>query len=172
MLPSLALALLGATTALAVTCSLDSPCPESAPCCSQYGECGVGAFCLGGCDPRSSFKLNACAPAPVCTDKTMSFDKINQTSVNINKYLGDASKYDWMVQGEVVQYQDYTLMTMAKDTPGTVLASTEYVWYGNIKATMKTSRGHHRLPQLGQHLHRRHLWHLARVRDPLDPRRH
>ncbi len=71
----------------------------------------------------------------------MKFDQINKTSVNILKYLGDASKADWMVQGEVVQYNDYTLMTMGKDTPGTVLASTEYMWYGNVKATMKTSRG-------------------------------
>jgi beta-glucanase (GH16 family) len=46
-----------------------------------------------------------------------------------------------MVQGELVQYSDYALMTMGKDTPGTVLASTEYMWYGNVKATMKTSRG-------------------------------
>lgn len=71
----------------------------------------------------------------------MKFDKINETSVNINKYLGDATKADWMVQGETIQWEDYTLMTMAKDTPGTVLASTEYMWYGNVKATMKTSRG-------------------------------
>ena len=71
----------------------------------------------------------------------MKFDEIDKTSVDILKYLGDASKADWMVQGEVVQYNDYTLMTMAKDTPGTVLASTEYMWYGNVKATMKTSRG-------------------------------
>ncbi|KGQ04770.1 hypothetical protein BB8028_0001g02040 [Beauveria bassiana] len=140
MLRSLAVALLSAGTALAL-CSPANPCPESSPCCSQYGECGVGAYCLGGCDPRGSFKLDACAPAPVCSDKKIKFDKIDKTSVNILKYLGDASKADWMVQGEVVQYNDYALMTMAKDTPGTVLASTEYMWYGNVKATMKTSRG-------------------------------
>ncbi|KAJ6784032.1 hypothetical protein PWT90_00319 [Aphanocladium album] len=140
MLRSAAVALLSATTVLAL-CSPSNPCPESTPCCSQYGECGIGAYCLGGCDPRASFKLEACAPAPVCTDKKMKFDKIDKTSVDILKYLGDASKADWMVQGEVVQYDDYALMTMAKNTPGTVLASTEYMWYGNVKATMKTSRG-------------------------------
>ncbi|KAJ4149940.1 hypothetical protein LMH87_010712 [Akanthomyces muscarius] len=140
MLRSVAAALLSAATVLAL-CGPENPCPESSPCCSQYGECGIGAYCLGGCDPRGSFKLDACAPAPVCSDKKMKFDEINKTSVDILKYLGDASKADWMVQGEVVQYNDYTLMTMAKDTPGTVLASTEYMWYGNVKATMKTSRG-------------------------------
>ncbi|ATY61824.1 Glycoside hydrolase, family 16 [Cordyceps militaris CM01] len=140
MLRSVVAALLSASTALAL-CSPENPCPQSSPCCSQYGECGVGAYCLGGCDPRASFKLEACAPAPVCSDKKMTFDKIDKTSVDISKYYGDASKADWMVQGEVVQYNDYALMTMAKDTPGTVLASTEYMWYGNVKATMKTSRG-------------------------------
>ena len=30
---------------------------------------------------------------------------------------------------------------MAKGTVGTLLASTSYVWYGKISATMKTSRG-------------------------------
>ena len=30
---------------------------------------------------------------------------------------------------------------MAKGTVGTLLASTSYVWYGKISATMKSSRG-------------------------------
>jgi beta-glucanase (GH16 family) len=30
---------------------------------------------------------------------------------------------------------------MAPNTVGTVLASSRYVWYGSISATMKTSRG-------------------------------
>lgn len=30
---------------------------------------------------------------------------------------------------------------MAPDTVGTVLASTHYVWYGKISATLSTSRG-------------------------------
>lgn len=30
---------------------------------------------------------------------------------------------------------------MAPDTVGTLLASSTYMWYGNVKATFKTSRG-------------------------------
>jgi beta-glucanase (GH16 family) len=30
---------------------------------------------------------------------------------------------------------------MAPGTVGTLLASTHYMWYGNVKATFKTSRG-------------------------------
>lgn len=30
---------------------------------------------------------------------------------------------------------------MAPDSVGTLLASTTYMWYGNVKATFKTSRG-------------------------------
>jgi len=33
------------------------------------------------------------------------------------------------------------LLTMAPKTVGTVLASSTYLWYGNVKATFKTSRG-------------------------------
>lgn len=30
---------------------------------------------------------------------------------------------------------------MAPDSVGTLLASTTYMWYGNVQATFKTSRG-------------------------------
>ncbi len=30
---------------------------------------------------------------------------------------------------------------MAEDSVGTLLASTGYMWYGNVQATFKTSRG-------------------------------
>lgn len=43
--------LVSATTA----CNSSSSCPEDLPCCSQYGECGVGAYCLGGCHPAFSY---------------------------------------------------------------------------------------------------------------------
>ncbi|CCC11383.1 unnamed protein product [Sordaria macrospora k-hell] len=126
-----AAALLGAGTVLAddiPTCSLDKKCPESAPCCSQYGQCGVGAYCLGGCDPRMSFSLESCVPAPVCQDKTYKMDKASMSKiVDIGKYLGDPSKADWVSQGEPVNYNDNTLLTMPKNSVGTVLASTSYM---------------------------------------------
>jgi len=58
-----------------------------------------------------------------------------------DKYLGDASKADWVMDGTALQYQDSVLLTMAPDSVGTVLASSTYMWYGNAKATFKSSRG-------------------------------
>jgi len=107
---------------------------------TEYGECGVGAYCLGGCDPRSSFSLDACAPAPVCKSSTTKFTSMDSI-INIGDYLGDASKGEWVAQGEPAQYKDSVLLTMPRKSVGTVLASTAYMWYGNVKATFKTSRG-------------------------------
>ncbi|KOS20964.1 putative glycosidase [Escovopsis weberi] len=140
MLRSVVVALLGAGSALAVQCTLDSHCPQDAPCCSQYGECGVGAYCLGGCDPRMSYSLDSCMPAPVCEDKVMDFKDLSSI-VSINKYLGDPTQADWMSQGEALPYDGNVLLTMPSHSVGTVLASTRYMWYGNVKATMKTSHG-------------------------------
>ncbi|KAH6892352.1 cell wall glucanase [Thelonectria olida] len=142
MLRSLALAaLLGAGSVIAgAKCSPGSKCPKDAPCCSTYGECGVGAFCLGGCDPKSSFSLDACVPSPVCEDRSMKLNTLDRV-VDISDYLGDASKADWVSQGEALVYNDNLLLTMPKNSVGTVLSSTVYMWYGNVKAKFKTSRG-------------------------------
>lgn len=140
MLKSLALTALMGASALAAKCSVDNKCPEKTPCCSQYGECGVGAYCLGGCNPRSSFSLDACAPAPVCKDKELKFDSLDNIA-SIDKYLGNASEADWVASGEPALKGGNTLLTMAKNSVGTVLSSTTYMWYGNVKARLKTSRG-------------------------------
>ncbi len=57
------------------------------------------------------------------------------------KYLGDATKADWVSSGEPISYQNNVLLTMPPDSVGTLLASTTYMWYGNVKAKFKTSRG-------------------------------
>lgn len=106
----------------------------------EYGECGVGAFCLGGCDPTMSFSLDSCAPAPVCEDKDLKFDSM-KNMIDIGKYLGDSSKGDWVASGEPASHGDNVLLTMPKGSVGTVLSSTAYMWYGNVKARLKTSRG-------------------------------
>lgn len=122
------------------SCSVSQKCPTDTPCCSQYGECGVGAYCLGGCDPRASFSLDSCEPEPVCQNLNYDFSSLNGITEN-TKYLGDSSKTDWVMSGEAVPYQDSVLLTMAPSTAGTVLASSTYMWYGNAKAILKTSRG-------------------------------
>lgn len=139
---SAAVVLYGATSVLAdqTSCSLDSHCPEETPCCSQYGQCGVGAYCLGGCDPRMSFSLDSCVPAPVCASKTLKMDNTDNV-VDVSKYLGDPTKADWVAQGSAIPFNGNTLLTMKPETAGTVLASTVYLWYGNVKAKVKTGRG-------------------------------
>lgn len=143
MLRSLALAALvgtGAVLAAGTKCDLDNKCPESAPCCSQFGECGVGAYCLGGCDPRMSYSFEACVPAPVCQDSETKFDSMDSI-VDIGDYLGDPKDGTWVGNGEPRQYKDSVLLTMPKDSGGSILSSSTYMWYGNVKARMKTSRG-------------------------------
>ncbi|KAG6002806.1 hypothetical protein E4U21_002763 [Claviceps maximensis] len=141
MLSSVALVtLLGACSVVATKCTLDSKCPQDSPCCSQYGECGIGAYCLGGCDPRMSYNLSSCVPAPVCADRTTKFNNLDSI-IDIGEYLGDSSKKDWVAQGEPASRDGSVLLTMPRNSVGTVLASTTYMWYGNVKARFKTARG-------------------------------
>jgi len=136
-----------AGTALAgAKCTKDSHCPQDTPCCSLYGDCGVGAFCLGGCDPLMSHSFDSCVPGPVCKSGTYSLDSLDDVQT-IDKYLGDASKINWQSQGMPTIYTDpktkekSTLLTMAQGTVGTLLASTYYVWYGKICAKLSTAQG-------------------------------
>ncbi|KAI1339389.1 hypothetical protein F5Y15DRAFT_87079 [Xylariaceae sp. FL0016] len=141
LIPALALACLSASNVMAAdaaTCSLTNKCPEDTPCCSQYGQCGVGAYCLGGCDPRMSFSLDSCVPEPVCASKTLAMDSTDGIA-DVGDYLGDPTKADWVAQGTPLPYNGNVLLTMPPNSVGTVLASTVYMWYGNVKAKIKTS---------------------------------
>ncbi|KAI9730682.1 MAG: hypothetical protein M1834_005650 [Cirrosporium novae-zelandiae] len=140
-LASAALVALSARAVLATDCDTDNQCPESAPCCSQYGECGVGAYCLGGCDPLSSYSLDACVPEPVCVDKTFTKFKNTDNIMANTKYLGASSETDWVSSGTPLVYNGNLLLTMPQNSTGTLLTSTSYVWYGKISAKLKTSRG-------------------------------
>jgi beta-glucanase (GH16 family) len=122
-------------------CGPGSPCPQDTPCCSQYGQCGVGAYCLGGCDPEFSFDLTSCMAAPICKSADYQLTSLNDVQAN-TEYLGDPSKINWVSSGTPVVYNDEAiLLTMAPDTVGTLLMSSHYVWYGKISATMTTSQG-------------------------------
>lgn len=107
---------------------------------SEYGECGTGAYCLGGCDPLSSFTIDSCAPAPVCESKTYKWDDLNNTAIN-TKYLGNATASDWVYSGEPLLNNGSLLLTMAKDTVGTLMANNHYIWYGKVTGKVKSSRG-------------------------------
>ena len=58
----------------------------------------------------------------------------------IDNYLGDASEADWVYQGEPIAHNGNVLLTMPPRSVGTVLASTVNVWYGTVKARLRTSR--------------------------------
>lgn len=101
----------------------------------------MGAYCLGGCDPLSSYSLDSCVPAPVCQSKTFDFKNLDGITSQ-NDYLGDSSKTDWVMSGKAVPYKgESILLTMPQGSVGTLLASSTYMWYGNVKAKFKTSRG-------------------------------
>ena len=77
----------------------------------------------------------------MCKDSTTTFTNLD-SAVSIDNYLGDASKATWVYQGEPTIYKNESLLlTMPKQSAGTVMASTAYMWYGNVKAKFKTSRG-------------------------------
>lgn len=103
----------------------------------------MGAFCLGGCDPRASYTLDSCMPAPVCESKKYDMDSLDRVE-NMDKYLGEADKYDWVYQGKTKEEDGNILLLMepeGRSKTGTVMASSHYMWYGTVKAKMKTSRG-------------------------------
>jgi beta-glucanase (GH16 family) len=107
---------------------------------TEYGQCGIGAYCLGGCDPKYSNSLDSCVPAPVCKSDDYKLSSLSGITSN-TKYLGDASKSNWVSSGTPLTYGGNLLLTMPPDSVGTLLASTHYVWYGKITAKLKTSRG-------------------------------
>ncbi|RLV93782.1 Extracellular glycosidase UTR2 [Spathaspora sp. JA1] len=125
-----------------ITCSSTQPCPESAPCCSQFGICGTGAYCLGGCDIRYSFNLTSCMPMPRMDSFQYSFDtkeKVADVEQQF-EYLGNSSEADWVYSGWIDYHDEALLVQMPTNTTGTVLSSTKYLWYGKVGATLKTSR--------------------------------
>lgn len=87
-----------------------------------------------------SYSLDSCMPAPVCENRYLTMDSLDRVA-DISDYLGNSSEADWMSSGEPVLYKGNTLLTMPADSSGTVLSSTVYMWYGNVKARFKTSRG-------------------------------
>ncbi|KAJ5609767.1 glycosidase crf2 [Penicillium herquei] len=135
-----ALLALSATALATTTCSSSSQCPEDKPCCSQYGECGTGAYCLGGCDIQGSYSIESCAPMPVCESKSYTWDNLDNSVLN-TKYLGNASAADWTYSGYPKTENGSLLMTMPKESVGTLFANNHYLWYGSVSGKIKSSRG-------------------------------
>lgn len=122
-----------------IYCNLTSQCPQDKPCCSQYGVCGTGAYCLGGCDIRFSYNISACMPAPVMDSFSTTFDSTDLV-MSMNDYLGNASETDWVYSGNIDTNDGAILLQMPKNSVGTVISSTKYLYYGRIGIELKSSR--------------------------------
>ncbi|CAI6334679.1 unnamed protein product [Periconia digitata] len=119
----------------------ENHCPADSPCAGLYGDCGIGAFCLGGCDITMSHSIEACVPNPICKKGDYKMNPMDDIQ-DIGKYLGDNSKTNWQAQGKPIKYKEEgLLLTMSEDSSGTLLASTFYVWYGKMCASMTSSQG-------------------------------
>ncbi|KAJ1311229.1 hypothetical protein OPQ81_009729 [Rhizoctonia solani] len=152
MFSTLALAFLTTTAGLVAaqggqTCNATTPCPASAPCCSEFGFCGTGSqFCLGGCNPLWSNKPTSCEPNPICKDGTYTFPDSSLSNIlsNSTLYNGNASAHDFVLEkGNIFntnQNGGELVLTLTKANGGTRISSTRYVHYGTITALIRTSK--------------------------------
>jgi len=130
-----------AKTVDATACNVTSPCPASAPCCSEFGYCGTDYFCLGGCNSFASNSLDSCTPSPICEDATHTFADQSRILSNYTLFDGNASAYDWVVsQGTVINSNGDLGLILTQANGGTRVSSTRYVYYGTITARLKTGR--------------------------------
>jgi beta-glucanase (GH16 family) len=88
-----------------------------------------------------SFSLNSCTPEPVCQSKTYKDWSNLDSAAENTKYLGNATKYDWVYSGAPKIQDGNLLLTMPKNSVGTLIANNHYLWYGKISAKIKSSRG-------------------------------
>jgi len=123
------------------TCNATSKCASSSPCCSEFGFCGTDTFCLGGCNPFSSYEPTSCRPNPVCKDGTYAFQDNSRILSNATLFDGNASAYDWVVdKGNIMNNNGELGLILTETNGGTRLSSTRYVHYGTITATLKSGR--------------------------------
>jgi len=92
-----------------------------------------------------SYQLDSCVPEPSCQGNKYTFSNLDDITAN-TKYLGDPSKANWVSSGTALEAptNDAVILTLSQDgasASGTLLASSIYVWYGKIRATMKSARG-------------------------------
>ncbi|KAG8955243.1 hypothetical protein FRC03_011244, partial [Tulasnella sp. 419] len=124
------------------TCSADKHCPKSAPCCSEFGFCGTGTFCLGGCNPLHSFALDSCTPSPICKDNSITFKDQSRILLDAKAYEGNATTHDFVVDSGTtfITTDSELVLTLKKENNGTRISTTRYVHYGVITARLKTAR--------------------------------
>jgi beta-glucanase (GH16 family) len=121
------------------TCGANKLCPASAPCCSEYGFCGTGNFCLGGCNPLWSNKLDSCRPNPVCKDATYTFADTSRIWPNATTFDGNSTAYDWVLEsGNILSTGTDIQLLLTEKNGGSKISLTKYLHYGTVTARMKT----------------------------------
>ena len=79
-------------------------------------------------------------PAPVCQPGTYTFPDLSSVTKN-TEYLGGTNN-SWVSYGDVASGNDSNInLMMPPHTVGALLASTFYVWYGRVTATLITAAG-------------------------------
>ncbi|KAF7319129.1 Glycoside hydrolase family 16 protein [Mycena chlorophos] len=145
LLPLISLAIPFVNAQAGQTCNVTTSCLAAAPCCSEYGFCGTTeAFCLGGCNPLYSYKLDSCLPNPVCQSTLHTFPNNDRLLSNATIYDGNATEYDFTVdEGSVIntnQNGGELVLILTEANGGTRISSTRYLHYGTVTAKMKTGR--------------------------------
>jgi len=124
------------------TCNSTSLCGIDSPCCSEFGFCGAGTYCLGGCNPLFSHALDSCMPEPLCKSTTYKFDATLSSVVNATLYNGNSSSADWTLDQGVPQgtKDNELVLTLSENGGGTRLSTTSYVHYATITASVRTGK--------------------------------
>ncbi|GAA5822879.1 hypothetical protein JCM5353_007882 [Sporobolomyces roseus] len=155
----------GVSNSSNVACGWSSSCPQTHPCCSEFGYCGrnvgilvieimnvenlpedvenSGLACTAGCNPQGSFGQGFCAPTPVCQSGNYTFADTSRIQLDHSKWDGDASNYDFTLEVEdgsntpIVQNNQLYLVLSEKGG-GTKVSTTRTVLYGTIEASIKS----------------------------------
>lgn len=59
---------------------------------------------------------------------------------SIDDYLGNTTEYDWVYSGKLLTKDDNLILTMPNNSGGSLVAYNNYIWYGKVSGTFKTSR--------------------------------
>ncbi|KAM0751683.1 hypothetical protein T439DRAFT_216321 [Meredithblackwellia eburnea MCA 4105] len=124
------------------TCGWNNLCPEIAPCCSEWGNCGTGRSCLAGCNPLGSFGPGACAPVASCQSTNITFRDNSRLLTRGSSWNGDSAKFDFIMDSIGRNSTNWVLqnklmLTLTEDNGGTRVSSTRSMLYGNFTARMK-----------------------------------
>lgn len=76
----------------------------------------------------------------MCQSRTYTWENLDNSALN-TKYLGNSSETDWVYSGYPKIEDGNLLLTMPKNTVGSLFANNHYVWYGKISGKVKSSRG-------------------------------